>query len=260
MKKLKEVAAAGRSGARGMGEARGEARPQTSEGFACSRAPPGARRAELQRLPRDLPRDRLSLQSAGRERTTRSELMMKMLVEHLRLFVRGKLEVEVWASSAVRRGRCEETRRRTHGWRARLQPDELLYDVENHIWYRELPDGNVKLGMTAVATAMAGQLVAYTRRRSGAGSTRASPAPRWSREMGRTGEVRGRGHGRRGERRARRETGARQRGPLRRRLAGGLKPADWAEVKATLTPGSQVAPKYEPRWPPTALPAARRPP
>ena len=41
-------------------------------------------------------------------------------------------------------------------------PDELLYDVENHIWYQEMPDGNVKLGMTAVATAMAGQLVAYT--------------------------------------------------------------------------------------------------
>jgi len=27
-------------------------------------------------------------------------------------------------------------------------PDELLYDVDNHIWYREMPDGTVKLGMT----------------------------------------------------------------------------------------------------------------
>ena len=46
-------------------------------------------------------------------------------------------------------------------------PDDLLYDVDNHIWYRELPDGNVKLGMTAVATAMAGQLVAYTPKKVG---------------------------------------------------------------------------------------------
>ena len=46
-------------------------------------------------------------------------------------------------------------------------PDELLYDVENHIWYQELPDGNVKLGMTTVATALAGQLVAFTPRKAG---------------------------------------------------------------------------------------------
>ena len=41
-------------------------------------------------------------------------------------------------------------------------PDNLLYDVPNHIWYQELDDGSVKVGMTAVATAMAGRLVAYT--------------------------------------------------------------------------------------------------
>jgi glycine cleavage system H protein len=41
-------------------------------------------------------------------------------------------------------------------------PDELLYDVQNHIWFQELGDGNVRVGMTAVATAMAGRLVAYT--------------------------------------------------------------------------------------------------
>ena len=41
-------------------------------------------------------------------------------------------------------------------------PDELLYDVQNHIWFQELPDVNLKVGMTAVATAMAGRLVAYT--------------------------------------------------------------------------------------------------
>ena len=41
-------------------------------------------------------------------------------------------------------------------------PDDLLYDVQNHIWYQEIEDGNVRVGMTAVATAMAGRLVAYT--------------------------------------------------------------------------------------------------
>ena len=41
-------------------------------------------------------------------------------------------------------------------------PDDLLYDVENQIWFKELGDGTVRLGMTAVATAMAGKLVAFT--------------------------------------------------------------------------------------------------
>jgi glycine cleavage system H protein len=46
-------------------------------------------------------------------------------------------------------------------------PDDLLYDVENHIWFTEVGDGTVKLGMTAIATAMAGQLVAFTPKKVG---------------------------------------------------------------------------------------------
>jgi len=46
-------------------------------------------------------------------------------------------------------------------------PDDLLYDVENNIWYRENADGTVTLGMTAVAAAMAGQLVAFTAKKVG---------------------------------------------------------------------------------------------
>ena len=46
-------------------------------------------------------------------------------------------------------------------------PDDLLYDVANHIWFRELGDGTVRLGMTAVATAMAGKLVAFTPKKVG---------------------------------------------------------------------------------------------
>jgi len=46
-------------------------------------------------------------------------------------------------------------------------PDDLLYDVDNNIWYRANPDGTVTLGMTAVAAAMAGQLVAFTPKKAG---------------------------------------------------------------------------------------------
>ena len=46
-------------------------------------------------------------------------------------------------------------------------PDKLLYDVENHMWFTELDDGRVRLGMTTVAAAMAGQLVAVTPRKGG---------------------------------------------------------------------------------------------
>jgi glycine cleavage system H protein len=46
-------------------------------------------------------------------------------------------------------------------------PDELLYDVENHVWYKELGDGNIRVGMTAVAAALAGQLVAVTPKKAG---------------------------------------------------------------------------------------------
>ena len=125
-------------------------------------------------------------------------------------------------------------------------PDELLYDVDNHIWYREMPDGNVKLGMTSVATAMAGQVVAYTPKKAGraveAGKSCATiESGKWV-------------------------------GPAKSAAAGSvvatnealtakpslanddpygegwlviLKPNDWAAAKATLTPGTQVAPKYE---------------
>ena len=46
-------------------------------------------------------------------------------------------------------------------------PDELLYDVDNHTWYRDVGDGIVEMGMTTVATALAGQLVAFTPKKVG---------------------------------------------------------------------------------------------
>ena len=46
-------------------------------------------------------------------------------------------------------------------------PDDLLYDVENNIWYRENGDGTLTIGMTAVAMGMAGNLVAVTPKKGG---------------------------------------------------------------------------------------------
>lgn len=46
-------------------------------------------------------------------------------------------------------------------------PDDLLYDVDNHIWFKEVGDGKVRIGMTTVATAKAGQLVAFTPKKVG---------------------------------------------------------------------------------------------
>lgn len=125
-------------------------------------------------------------------------------------------------------------------------PDELLYDVDNHIWFREMGDGTVKLGMTTVATALAGQLVAFTPKKAGktidAGKSCATvESGKWV-------------------------------GPAKSAAAGEvvqvndtliakpsianddpydagwmivLKPTDWASVKSNLTPGTAVAPKYE---------------
>src|SRR5438552_9279470 len=48
-----------------------------------------------------------------------------------------------------------------------LLPDELFYDVERQVWYRELADGLVEVGVTSVAVAMAGTIVAVTPKRAG---------------------------------------------------------------------------------------------
>jgi glycine cleavage system H protein len=47
-----------------------------------------------------------------------------------------------------------------------LRPD-LLHDVEQHLWYEPLPGGLVRLGMTPVAVALAGEVLAFTPKRVG---------------------------------------------------------------------------------------------
>ena len=46
-------------------------------------------------------------------------------------------------------------------------PAGLLYDVPHHCWYRTEADGLVRLGMTEVAVALAGDILAYTPKRAG---------------------------------------------------------------------------------------------
>jgi glycine cleavage system H protein len=125
-------------------------------------------------------------------------------------------------------------------------PDELLYDVDNHIWYQEVEDGNVKLGMTTVATAMAGQLVAFTPKKAGrsveAGKSCATVesgkwvGPAKSAAAGSVAAV--------NEAMVAKPSLANE-DPYGAGWMVILKPADWASVKAGLTLGSQVAPKYE---------------
>ena len=125
-------------------------------------------------------------------------------------------------------------------------PDNLLYDVPNHIWFEEQPDGNVKLGMTTVATAMAGQLVAFTPKKVGrevqAGKSCATvESGKW---VGPAKSAAG------GEVVAVNEEMVATPSIANSDPYGAgwlviIKPQDWAGVKSTLTPGTQVAAPYE---------------
>jgi glycine cleavage system H protein len=125
-------------------------------------------------------------------------------------------------------------------------PDDLLYDVENQIWFRELGDGTVKLGMTAVATAMAGKLVAYTPKAVGkdvkAGKSCATvESGKW---VGPAKSAAG------GTIVAINDTltsnpSTANADPYGEGWLIILKPEDWDTVKGSLVPGAQVAGPYE---------------
>jgi glycine cleavage system H protein len=125
-------------------------------------------------------------------------------------------------------------------------PDDLLYDVDNHIWFREMGDGNVRLGMTTVATALAGQLVAFTPKRAGkaieAGKSCATVesgkwvGPAKSAVAGEVVTINDELVG---------KPSLANDDPYDKGWMVLLKPNDWAGVKASLTPGSAVAAKYE---------------
>lgn len=125
-------------------------------------------------------------------------------------------------------------------------PDDLLYDVDNNIWFKELGDGTVKLGMTAVATAMAGQLVAFTPKKPGkaidAGKSCATVesgkwvGPAKSAAGGEVVEV---------NKSLVDTPKLANDDPYDKGWMIVLKPADWSAAKAKLTPGADVAAKYE---------------
>ena len=125
-------------------------------------------------------------------------------------------------------------------------PDNLLYDVENHIWYQELADGNVRIGMTTVATAMAGQLVAFTPKKVGrsveAGKSCATVesgkwvGPAKSAAAGSVVEV--------NEELAGTPALANE-DPYGAGWLIVLKPHDWPAVRPTLSTGADMAAKYE---------------
>jgi len=125
-------------------------------------------------------------------------------------------------------------------------PDDLLYDVENNIWYRDNGDGTVTLGMTTVAAAMAGPLVAFTPKKPGrsvdSGKSCATvESGKWvgPAKIAFPAEVI----------------------EINETLSGNpklantdpygegwmvkVKPVDWAAAKATLIPGTEVAGPYE---------------
>lgn len=125
-------------------------------------------------------------------------------------------------------------------------PDHLLYDVDNHIWYQEQPDGNVKLGMTIVATAMAGKLVAFTPKKAGrsvdAGKSCATvESGKWvgPAKSAAAGEVAAVNDA------LVADPSIANADPYDKGWLIILKPKDWGAVKPTLTPGGQVTAKYE---------------
>lgn len=125
-------------------------------------------------------------------------------------------------------------------------PDDLLYDVDNHTWYLELGDGTVRMGMTAVATALAGELVAFTPKKIGrevkAGKSCATiESGKW------VGPARSAADG---EVIAVNDALVDQpnlanQDPYELGWMIVLKPASWDSVRAALTPGSEVTARYE---------------
>lgn len=125
-------------------------------------------------------------------------------------------------------------------------PDELLYDVDNHIWFKEVGDGKVRLGMTTVATAMAGQLVAFTPKKVGRSvregkSCATVESGKWvgpakSAAGGEVIEI---------NEDLMSNPSVANDDPYGSGWMVIIKPENWDAVKPTLTPGTDVAAKYE---------------
>ena len=125
-------------------------------------------------------------------------------------------------------------------------PDDLLYDVENHTWFKEMGDGTVRLGMTTVATALAGRLVAVTPKKAGRSvepgkSCATVESGKW---VGPAKSVAGGSIVEINDKLVATPTLAND-DPYGEGWLILLKPTDWPSVRPSLVLGSQVAPKYE---------------
>ncbi|KAF0183610.1 MAG: glycine cleavage system H protein [Hyphomonadaceae bacterium] len=125
-------------------------------------------------------------------------------------------------------------------------PDDLLYDVANHVWFRELGDGRVKLGMTTIATALAGEIVAFTPKKAGrkveAGKSCATiESGKW---VGPAKSVAGGEVSEVNEAMVDKPNIANS-DPYDAGWMVIITPDDWASAKAELVLGSAVAPSYE---------------
>ncbi len=124
-------------------------------------------------------------------------------------------------------------------------PDDLLYDVENHTWFTEVGDGTVRIGMTTIATALAGQLVAFTPKKVGrkvrpGRSCATIESGKWvgpAKSLA-AGEVVGVNEELMGN------PSMANADPYAAWMVQ-LQPDDWDSVKGGLTPGSEVAGPYE---------------
>ena len=126
-----------------------------------------------------------------------------------------------------------------------LLPDELLYDVENQLWYRPAAGGLVEIGMTAVALAMAAALVAVTpkrpQRRIEKGEACAVV------ETGKTvsaARIAFSGFVERSNEALLEEPWRAARDPYGEGWLVAVRPDDWAAAEAALIPGSAVAKPY----------------
>jgi glycine cleavage system H protein len=127
-----------------------------------------------------------------------------------------------------------------------LLPDDLLYDVENNIWYRDNGDGTVTLGLTTVAAAMAGPLVAFTPKKVGRSveegkSCATIESGKWvgpakiafAAEVVETNDVMAA------------NPKLANTDPYGQGWIARVKPVDWATARPKLIPGSAVAGPYE---------------
>ncbi|OIO55214.1 MAG: glycine cleavage system protein H [Alphaproteobacteria bacterium CG_4_10_14_0_2_um_filter_63_37] len=125
-------------------------------------------------------------------------------------------------------------------------PEDLFYNVGDNVWAREEGDGTITVGMTAVATTLAGAIVAFTPKKAGKGveagkSIATVESGKWvgpvKNPVG--GEVIAINEDAKGN------PGIINEDPYGAGWLVKVQPADWAAAKGALLTGGDVASAYE---------------